>query len=401
MSWRDELQPASFRGVPFHVRTADTEEGRRGVLFEFPLRDDPYPEDLGMAAGVYALDAIVIGSDYFTARDALRDALKQPGPGELVHPTLGRMTVSIIEKYRFSESLTDRGGMAVFSLRFVQSGEQPAAAAKDDTASRVEDAADAAEDACCKDFAEAFSVDDLPEFVSQDAIDLLGEAGTALDAVRAGLLPDMTVVREFIGAVSGFSSSVSSLILTPLDLATQAFGLFYGLRGAVLRPLDALSALNRLVGWRTSKPSVPQTTPSRRAQASNRAAVQSLVCRAALVESARGVARIDLASAGLTYAQAVALRETLADAIEDEAAAASAPTYAVLMDLRAAVVRDITARAIDLPRLTTIILPVTLPALVAAYRAYGDATRDAELVARNGIRHPGFVTGGVALEVLA
>lgn len=400
-TWRDRLLPASFRGVPFHVRVADTEEGRRGVLFEFPQRDAPFVEDLGEAAGEFSLDAFVIGPDYFGARDALRAALKAAGPGELVHPTLGRLTVALTARYRMSESLTDRGGMAVFSLRFVQTGEQPSPAERVDTAAQTTGAADVAEDACCQDFADDFSVASWPEFVAKDAIAVLKDATAAIDAARAGLVPDLSIVRELADATTAFTGALSSLIQAPLDLATQVFGLAYGVRGSLLRPLDALSALGRLVGWSANPAAVPRTTPARQAQAANRTALQAVTRRAALIESARGVAKLDFTAENVTYTRAVALRETLATAIEDEAATASAPAYAALMDLRAAVVRDISARAIDLPRVSRIVMPVTLPALVVAYRAYGDATREAEIVVRNGIRHPGFVPGGVPLEVLA
>lgn len=159
----------------------------------------------------------------------------------------------------------------------------------------------------------------------------------------------------------------------------------------------------------TSRPPVPLTTSARRAQATNRTAIVALAQRAAVIEAARAVARIDFkapatASAPrITYQQAVALREQLADALEDAAATASANAYNALMDLRAAVVRDITARGADLPRLVTISMPATLPALVVAYRAFGDATRETEIVARNPllVRHPGFVPGGIGLEALA
>jgi prophage DNA circulation protein len=43
----------------------------------------------------------------------------------------------------------------------------------------------------------------------------------------------------------------------------------------------------------------------------------------------------------------------------------------------------------------------TQPALVLAYSLYEDASRDADIIARNNVRHPGFVPGGRTLEVLA
>jgi prophage DNA circulation protein len=50
--WRDVLlsQPASFRGVIFHVETGGKSSGRRTVTHEYPKRDDPYAEDMGRVA---------------------------------------------------------------------------------------------------------------------------------------------------------------------------------------------------------------------------------------------------------------------------------------------------------------------------------------------------------------
>lgn len=408
-AWRDQLQPASFRGVPFHVRSADTEEGRRGVLHEYPLRDDPFVEDMGRKAGEFTLEAFVIGDDYFKARDALRDALKQPGSGELVHPTLGRLLVALVAPVRFVESLVDEGGMARFTLRFTETVENLQPTADTNTPYVVDEAADVAEEAAAGEFAEVFDVTGLPEFVGMDAKALLGEALETINAARAAITPDLSVVGEFLGDLSAVTSSLANLITTPATLATRIFGLYAGLRGAIQRPFDALAAMARLLGYGSKRPAPPATTPTRRAQVANRTAIEALVRRAAVIEAARASARLDFTApvtAGaprITYPQAAAVREQLADALENEAATASVATFNALMDLRAAVVRDITARGADLPRLVAISMPATLPALVVAYRAFGDPTRDAEIVARNAIiiRHPGFVPGGIPLEALA
>jgi len=408
-AWRTKLQRASFRKVPFYVSSADTEEGRRGVLHEYPLRDDPFVEDMGRKAGEFSLDAFVVGDDYFKARDALRAALKEPGPGELVHPTLGRMQVALVAPFRFVESLVDAGGVARFSLRFTETAENTQPASEVNTPAVVDAQADVAMGQCSAEFDETFSIDGLPGFAVADALALLTDATAAIESARAGLLPDLTIVGEFSGAVSRFTSSLSSLILAPVTLAEQVFGLASGLRNALLRPANAVTALFKFFSHDSRRPPIPVTTPSRRAQAANRTAIESLVRRAAVIEAARAAARIDFTAPitpgapRITYQQAVALREKIADALEDEAAVASVAVFSALMDLRAAVVRDITARGAELPRLVTISMPATLPALVVAYRAFGDATREAEIVARNSIliRHPGFVPGGVALEALA
>lgn len=409
MSWRDQLQRASFRGVPFYVSTADTEEGRRGVLHEYPLRDEPFVEDMGRKAGEFSLEAIILGEDYFKARDALRDALKQPGAGELVHPTLGRMQVALTAPFRFVEALVDDRGVVRFSLRFTETAENTQPAADTNTAAVVDAQADVAAEQCAADFADEFCVEGVPEFVAADAMALLSDATAAIEAARAGVMPDLTVVGEFLGEVSRFSSSISSLILAPRTLAEQVLGLASGLRNAVLRPFNAFTSLAKFFGYESKRPRPPAITSARRVQTANRTAVESLVRRATVIEAARASARLDFkapvtpGAPRITYQHAVAIREQLADALEDEAATASVAVFNALMDLRAAVVRDITARGADLPRLVTISMPATLPALVVAYRSFGDATREAEIVARNPIIicHPGFVPGGVALEALA
>ena len=115
-----------------------------------------------------------------------------------------------------------------------------------------------------------------------------------------------------------------------------------------------------------------------------------------------------------TYDQAVAMRDDLAARLDDEAAGivqtvtgeqtitVSEPLYQALTALRVALVRDMTTRSINAPRVSMQILPSTLPALVAAYRIHGDAKRENELISRNRkyVRRPGFVPGGVALEIV-
>ncbi|WP_035597779.1 hypothetical protein, partial [Halomonas salina] len=71
-----------------------------------------------------------------------------------------------------------------------------------------------------------------------------------------------------------------------------------------------------------------------------------------------------------------------------------------LVALRAAAVTDLRRRGTALPELATHTPAAPLPALVIAQRLYGDATRDAEIVRRNRIRHPGRVPAD-PLEVLS
>ncbi len=47
MSWIDQLQPASWRGINFEVESASSSYGRRGAEKEFPNIDGGIKEDQG------------------------------------------------------------------------------------------------------------------------------------------------------------------------------------------------------------------------------------------------------------------------------------------------------------------------------------------------------------------
>ncbi len=133
--WRAQLQPASFRGVPFLVDSDTLTGGRRGPTHEYPWKDEPYNEDMGLKARDYKFAAYVIGDDYFGKRDALINALESNGPGILIHPQYGRQLVRLLT-YSVNHN-TEKGREARFDLQFIQEDEvsrypsnQPNTAAK-------------------------------------------------------------------------------------------------------------------------------------------------------------------------------------------------------------------------------------------------------------------------------
>lgn len=116
-AWKDNLRPASFRGVPFNTDVAASIGGRRGVNYEFPGRDDPEDEDFGRRSNRKAVACYVIGPDYVSDADALEKALNA-GAGTLVLPTQ-RAKRMRCESYNRTERRTE-GGWAVFDCIFVE-----------------------------------------------------------------------------------------------------------------------------------------------------------------------------------------------------------------------------------------------------------------------------------------
>ncbi|MEE4790830.1 DNA circularization N-terminal domain-containing protein [Pseudomonas alliivorans] len=90
----------------------------------------------------------------------------------------------------------------------------------------------------------------------------------------------------------------------------------------------------------------------------------------------------------------IELRDTLSAAIWDAALKADPEHYLALNTLRHALIGHLNAVAASGVRLQDMKVSEPLPALVLAYRRFGDASRSHEVVQRNRIPHPGFVSPG-------
>jgi len=446
-AWRNKMQPASFRGVSFSVVSTEGQVGRRNALHEYPQRDLPYAEDLGRKAREFTIEGFVIGENYMAGRDKLIDALEAFGSGELVHPYRGRLQVVVSSPARVSES-TAEGGMARFSMTFSESGEPVNPASRTDTGAAVESAADKAQAEAEFSFADLFTVEGWQDFVPTEALTVINDSLTAVMRAANGIMGG-SLLPEFTQQLFGISSSASSLMRFPANLAGGLFGQIASLSAIASSPLGALSSLSSIFGsgnqsgsaslpgsssasnagspasavsvgaltavsvlrplfsyGASIKPvpnSVPPTpaapaliaTPSRIQQAANQAAIITLIRQAAVIEAARASTKVTPASHG----EAIALRDEIAGQLEALAETAPDAVYMALTQLRVAVIKDINARAADLSRTVHYPVPATQPVLVVAHHLYGDVAQADAIVARNKIRHPGFVPGGRTIEV--
>ncbi|MHB1053470.1 MAG: DNA circularization protein [Thiobacillus sp.] len=399
MTWRDRIQSnsvdgqallGSFRGARFVVPSSDLEFGRRVQVHEYPLRDKPYAEDMGRKARRFKIEVFVDGSltadgDYMATRDALIAAIEEGGPGTLVHPWYGSLRVSLVES-SVRESTRD-GGRATFQLDFVEAGEAVFPSAVVQTARRVESAADTALEATQTDFEDSWDVAGLPGFS-------LAELEAELDRTLAG-------IERW---VSGVTESIAAEIRAPANMAAALVGSIRRLADAAGAPLRAISLYGTLFDAGSSSPAVPTTTPVRRRQAASTSALHAAVQRGAVIEACRATSQADYPARDDAIAVRVKLMNALDDQMEAVDPVTGAPAgddvYQALAALRAAVAEDLRVRGARLPEVRNVTFGAVLPALVVAYRVHGAAARDAEIVDRNRIRHPGFVPGGRALEVL-
>ncbi len=394
MSWREQQAAnsaggkhlrGSFRNAEFTVPKDDLDLGRRTKVHEFPLQDKPWVEDLGRKARRFTVEVFVAGADYMAERDALIAEIEKPGSGLLVHPYYGTLTVTVIDA-KLSQS-SSAGGKATFSISFVESGDLVFPAATADTAAGTDAAATAASDLALAAFAKRFSV--------------AGLTGWSIAALESDLARTLARVTAIVGGTTG---AIAAEIRAPYNMGGLIIGSMQQIATLAAEPREALRLYKGLFEAGRDSPAISTTTATRRQQAQSADALHELTRASAAIEACRAASETDFAAVD----DALIARDNLLDALEARMAAVDpvtgAPIDNALFDalraLRAAMVQDLRIRGAKLPRITYYTPAATQPARALAYRIYGDAARIEEIVTRNKIRHPGFVPGGIALEVL-
>lgn len=95
MAWNLTLQNASFRGVPFEVEAVEDRGDNALVLHEYPWRSGAEVENMGRKARVIPITALFWGVAYEAKLKALVAAFEEEGPGELIHPVFGSVSVAV------------------------------------------------------------------------------------------------------------------------------------------------------------------------------------------------------------------------------------------------------------------------------------------------------------------
>lgn len=453
MSWFDELQPASFRGIPFGVLGGESRHGRRVAVHEYPNRDRPFVEDLGRSTrrislvGFLIEDSLVYGGGSAIAqRLAMTAAAEQRGPGILVHPTLGELRVSIPDGGLGVTERWDSGRYFELSFSFIEAGDRlfPTVSASNEPL--VDSLIDKLGLARAADFASSLTrsvnlglgivrgVISLGNAVvarvvataaafqvqagqaSRDATNLANLASlltgnfgryesanvtSAFAKARqsSGSAPTTIATLTAQGAEGRAAVTSASLALTAATTALDASsvgkvpaaatGLTSALATTTKNPGDAIRIFAGLGAYVAEPVTASGQTGAAMAIAS--AAMAALLRRCAL----GALARAAIAYVPSSYDDSLTVRNLVADAIDAEIVVAGDAgddaSFAALRELRQTIVDALTAVGRDLAALQNFQFGSGLPSLALAQRLYQDAGRSDELVSEANPIHPAFM----------
>jgi prophage DNA circulation protein len=390
--WLKTLWAASYKGVPFFVEKDDEDGSRRIVEHEFPMRDDPYLEDLGEGVRHYQVTAYVSSDRADAEASSVMQICATRGAGILVLPTHGPILVRCLTFER--DRSKDKHGYIGHSLKFTREGFASALASSNLLANLVFMAADNAAASIAAAFV-AGVVATGPDFVVAAATDGLQDAVAAIETVRTSQAVEPVASAVQRNEIQALFDAVPELVADPATIATVPQRIVAAAR-AIGDALDAVSALTAFQEIITdpSLAAVAVTlvypTPHRREMAINAAQAKRVLLLAALTAYAEAAVRATLGD----RPAAITLRADVAEYFEAvliELAAGEIDLFHTLASLRDRVIDYLSRAIIDLAPVLTVEANLSMPSLFWAWRLYADPNRNSELVARNRIAHPSFM----------
>lgn len=451
-TWQDSLNKASFRGVPFAVYGGDARFGRRLAIHEYPGRDRPYIEDMGRSTrsirmtGFLVTDSLVYGGGNVLAqRDALVAAVERYGHGQLIHPTLGGLKVSVPNGGLSIVERWDMGRYFEISLTFIEGGVRIFPTIKASPGSLLDKLAAALGLSSVLDFARKViggvtavinAVEGVIKFgkaivgmvvgVIADFKMLVGRVMRDVRSITslAGLLvgdfgryangnlssaliqskkakSSSTTMADLIAKNTASRAAVDVAMTTltnaAVNLDAKSGDSFTTAVQAVMAAIvasvaDPGSAITLLAPLATYTPSAPTgSAVMGQAKAVAQAATGALIRRSALA----AIAQVVVDYVPTSYDEAITTMNVVIGLIDAEVLVAGDDgddeTYTALVTLRQAVVQTFTTSGATLPTLETFTFRASMPALVMANRLYQDADRADELIQQANPIHPAFM----------
>lgn len=229
MASTDTPGRGSFRGVPFLVYQEQRERGGRNIVRrEYPLRESGGADDLGPKLPEFTFTVLVTGDDLQTQRSRLRDALRAPGAGELMHPDYGTLNVlinSFESRYNASEQ-----GTVEFTINVIPASDDTAPSVAEDTAAALEQKSGSAMNQLFNTLSDGWTV------ISDGLHDVQAMTDTISDKIDAleNAVSGMGIVQDisaFTASFTALKGNAAALINAPRRMAESLAGMFAVLAG--------------------------------------------------------------------------------------------------------------------------------------------------------------------------
>jgi len=391
MAWQDGYLQAKFRNVPFFIKRATYDTGRRNIKHIYPRKDEVDHEDNGQDDKTITLDAYLLGDDYFDQRTRFEKALDAGGEGVLIHPYRGVLNV-VVDRYSEVEA-NERGRAADYTINFsIQKIVQLTSAAPN-TRWQLSAAKDNFITAYKDNALDIYSLLNKPAQAVADARAVLDKGLSVIEAAKKVAGSIAAFKRELENTKGRFIAAINNieyLTNTFTDLVNFGTDLTDGLSFGVnssnakdqIREQKQISTISSAVLVDTpSDYSDDPDWPSRQ--------LQDMIGYASLAARIGMVSEVPYE----TLEDATAGQKDLFDDINAvmEKPNISDDMFEALREAKRAAFADLQSRVINLPSIINYDSPQTTNSISLCFALYGSLDNEQDLIDRNGIIHPGFI----------
>ncbi|WP_397458209.1 DNA circularization protein [Pseudomonas asplenii] len=357
MSWSETLLDASFRGVPLQVVKENLQAQRALAEHGVPFRDGDSVRDLGRGARRFPMQVIVFGVNYEIELQNILGALDTSGPGELIHPIYG--SVSVVTHTWDVEHNAESPDSAQVSLLF------------------VEDTPDLPFFARQFEYVDIGVLEEEDHYRWQDGVfDLFGRVDSLVSEIQSWIGGGWTGLIEKALGLPG-------IFLRVQQLRSQILGVVSGIADMARNPMAAFDPLTDLFRTPTQiRSSIQDNTPSTSAALLARSGVPATLpggdslasdaARAAnafLISARQGVEPIDgLLPDGMPDDPVEASAFALVVLVITELAAAHAQAVAIVIENES---KDPTLSPVELEGLVNLVRSLVQSSILLQRRLFG------------------------------
>lgn len=386
--WEKRYLQASFRGVNFFVNSASTKGGRRNVKHIFPKNDTIEHEDLGRQEVDFTLDAYLLGDDYFDQRTKFENALNQPGIGVLIHPYRGTLNV-VVNSFDANET-TEKGRFISYSINFSLQEIIRATVSAPSLKWRLSDTKEKLKEKVTSNFIDIYSLVGKPAKAVADARTTLDKGLSFITSAKkivASMADFQRQVENTRGRLIALSLNAEFLADEIIDLTSFgtdfSTGVTFGVdstnaRDQYREQKEIREFLNSLEGTNSEDRSYPAYQ------------IKQLISLSAIISQCTILGAIEFETINDAKETQDDFLKSLEYFLKDSNT--SDDLYAQIEDTRVNIFEALQDKYINLPELIYYKPEIKTNTLKLSYSLYGNLDNEQDIIDRNLIVHPGFVT---------
>jgi len=394
----------SFKGVPFEVVDSMEDIGNNLVIHEYPNRSTPYIENIRRKTHTYRLKAFIAGNGFETTRNKLMDVCQDGKKGILSHPAYGDIEV-YCENISVNNFYINNIGKCELDLTFVESGKNANPTAFINTRSKLLATATQNITALQTAFNTFYKITALPQVAIDYATNyfqkltgltpfqVLGVIDSAKALMSTNFIDSVAFGSNISNYLQSFRSSSDNYFN---DNPNENFNNSKHPLGGDLTPFISIDSLQDIIDFSynfVNNFPVSETTANKRhLKVLSEAVIRLVVCNATLEQAAIST-YLSYDSLGDAEGIWSKIDTNFDKAIDYCALKGDDKSYLAMRDSKAAFLADIKARAPDLSQTLTLTQLEPIPSLVLAWELYADISREQEIIKRNNIVNPLFVSG--------